>query len=124
MTVTATNPELDTPQNASAPAIRPSGVDVPEEALTDLRRRRAATHWPERETVPDRIQGAKLRSLEGRQVSVALADGSRIDDCELVSAGRREFQKLWLFINGMDTFLSPVDVIAVWESPSDRPAAA
>jgi hypothetical protein len=65
-----------------------------------------------------------LRSLEGRQVSVALNDGSRIDDCQLVSAGRRQFQRLWLFVNGIDTFLSPFDVVAVWEAPSREPVAA
>ena len=67
---------------------------------------------------------AHLRSLEGCQVSVALSDGSRLDDCQLVSAGRKEFQRLWLFVNGMDTFLSPFSVVAVWEAQSHRPAAA
>ena len=67
---------------------------------------------------------AHLRSLEGCQVSVALSDGSRLDDCQLVSAGRKEFQRLWLFVNGMDTFLSPFNVVAVWEAPSQSPAAA
>ncbi len=67
---------------------------------------------------------AHLRSYEGRQVSVALTDGSRIDDCQLVSAGRRDFQRLWLFVNGMDTFLSPFDVVAVWEPSCHRPVAA
>ena len=37
-----------------------------------------------------------LRQWEGRQVSVALADGSRIDDCQLVSAGRCAAGTLWL----------------------------
>ena len=66
-----------------------------------------------------------LRSLEGRRVSVALSDGSRIDDCQLVSSGRRPFQRLWLFVNGIDAFLSPADVLAIWEAPpSGWPAAA
>ena len=30
----------------------------------------------------------QLKALEGRQVSIALRDGSRIDYCQLVSAGR------------------------------------
>ena len=38
-------------------AIRPFRVDVPEEQLMDLRRRVAATRWPDRETVADRSQG-------------------------------------------------------------------
>lgn len=67
---------------------------------------------------------ASLRRFEGRHVSVALSDGSRIDDCQLVSAGRRDFQRVWLFVDGMDTFLSPFEVVAVWEPQSHRPAAA
>jgi hypothetical protein len=67
---------------------------------------------------------AHFKSLEGRRVSVALRDGSRIDDCQLVSAGRRSFQRLWLFVNGIDAFLWPADVVAVWEYPSRTPAAA
>ena len=53
--------------------------------------------------------------LEGRRVSVALVDGSRIDDCELVSAGRDGVQSLWLYTNGADAFVPLVDVTDVWE---------
>ena len=45
-------------------AVRPFRVDVPEVDLVDLRRRIAATRWPDRETVPDRSQGAKLAELQ------------------------------------------------------------
>ena len=45
-------------------AIRPFHVHVPEEALTDLRRRLAATRWPDRETVADQSQGAQLAKLQ------------------------------------------------------------
>src|SRR5918999_3169990 len=34
-------------------AIRPFSINAPEEALLDLRRRIAATRWPDRETVTD-----------------------------------------------------------------------
>lgn len=44
--------------------IRPFRVNVPEEALVDLRRRIAATRWPDRETVADRSQGAQLARLQ------------------------------------------------------------
>ena len=37
----------------TAIGIRPFHVDIPEEKLTDLRRRIAATQWPEKETVAD-----------------------------------------------------------------------
>jgi hypothetical protein len=54
-----------------------------------------------------------LNELEGRQVSVALNDGSRIDDCQLVLAGR---SKLWVFVNGHDTFVHVDRVTDVWEA--------
>ena len=37
---------------------------MPEEALVDLRRRMAATRWPDRETVTDRSQGVQLAKLQ------------------------------------------------------------
>src|SRR4051812_22951629 len=40
-------------------AMRPFRVAVPDEALKDLRRRIAATQWPERETVTDTTQGVQ-----------------------------------------------------------------
>ena len=46
-------------------AIRPfHSVNVPEEALVDLRRRIAATRWPERETVTDASQGVQLDTTQ------------------------------------------------------------
>jgi pimeloyl-ACP methyl ester carboxylesterase len=48
---------------ADRTAIRPFQVHVPEEALTDLRRRLAATRWPTAELVPDRSQGVQLATL-------------------------------------------------------------
>ncbi len=44
--------------------IRPFHADIPEEALADLRRRLAATRWPDQETVGDRSQGAQLAELQ------------------------------------------------------------
>ena len=44
----------------TANEIRPFHVDVPEEELADLRRRIAATRWPEKETVADHSQGVPL----------------------------------------------------------------
>jgi len=40
--------------------IRPFRVDMPEEAITDLRRRVDATRWPSMELVADRSQGVQL----------------------------------------------------------------
>ena len=46
------------------PAVRPFRIDVPEEELVDLRRRIAATQWPEKETVADESQGVPLATIE------------------------------------------------------------
>jgi len=45
-------------------AIRPFRISIPEAELSDLRRRIAATRWPDRETVNDRSQGAQLAKLQ------------------------------------------------------------
>ena len=45
-------------------SIRPFTVHVPQAALNDLRRRLAATRWPDKETVADRSQGAQLAKLQ------------------------------------------------------------
>ncbi len=45
-------------------AIHPFRVDVPEETLVDLRRRIAATVWPDRETVADDSQGVQLATIQ------------------------------------------------------------
>ncbi len=44
----------------TATEVRPFHVDIPDEALEDLRRRIAATNWPEKETVADESQGVPL----------------------------------------------------------------
>src|SRR6266704_2671916 len=45
-------------------AVRPFSVNVPEEDLVDLRRRVAATRWPDRETVTDQSQGVQLAKIQ------------------------------------------------------------
>jgi hypothetical protein len=64
-----------------------------------------------------------VQVLEGRQVCVALRNGSRIDDCQLVSAGRVSTGTLWLFSNGADLFVSTDEVFDVWEAPATTRAA-
>src|SRR6185503_14657287 len=56
-------------QKISEPAvdqdvIRPFRVSVPEEALTELRRRIVATSWPDKETVDDASQGVQLATIQ------------------------------------------------------------
>jgi pimeloyl-ACP methyl ester carboxylesterase len=56
------------PANVSAAAedtaIRPFRINVPKETLVDLRRRVAATRWPDRETVADDSQGVPLATMQ------------------------------------------------------------
>jgi pimeloyl-ACP methyl ester carboxylesterase len=49
---------------AQDPSIRPFKVDIPQAALDDLRRRITATRWPDKETIADRTQGARLAELQ------------------------------------------------------------
>jgi pimeloyl-ACP methyl ester carboxylesterase len=44
--------------------IRPFRVEIPDEALEDLRRRIATTNWPEKETVADESQGVPLTMIQ------------------------------------------------------------
>jgi pimeloyl-ACP methyl ester carboxylesterase len=56
--------QADTVAYASeAQAVRPFRANVPEAALADLRRRIAATRWPDRETVTDESQGVRLATI-------------------------------------------------------------
>src|SRR5215471_6983325 len=66
-------PDLGTPTTTevvmsstveTASDIRPFHVDIPDEALEDLRRRIAATNWPEKETVADQSQGVPLAMIQ------------------------------------------------------------
>ena len=44
--------------------IRPFRINIPEEKLTELRRRILATQWPEKETVTDHSQGVPLAPMQ------------------------------------------------------------
>jgi len=73
----------------------------------------------------ERLALAELaRNLEGRHVCIALVDGTRIDDCQLVSAARSEAATLWLYDNGTDRFVALVDVRDLWEFGVARPTTA
>jgi len=45
-------------------AIRSFHINIPEEALVDLRQRIGATRWPEKETVTDQSQGVRLATMQ------------------------------------------------------------
>jgi pimeloyl-ACP methyl ester carboxylesterase len=49
---------------ATAVELRQFHIDIPEDALGDLRRRITATQWPEKETVPDDSQGVPLATMQ------------------------------------------------------------
>src|SRR5438874_6875246 len=58
---------MDTQTHETTPtqfAIRPFRVDIPEEAIADLRRRITATVWPDKETVADASQGVQLATMQ------------------------------------------------------------
>ncbi len=56
-----------------------------------------------------------LRRLEGRVVSLALADRSRIDGARLVAVARGSTNDVWLHAAGTERCLPLTDVVAVWE---------
>ena len=56
--------QLDAVPQAATAEIRPFHVNFSEEQLADLRRRIAATQWPERETVSDATQGVQLVTMQ------------------------------------------------------------
>jgi hypothetical protein len=67
------------------------------------------------------VTDTELRELEGRQVSLALVDGSRLDAVTLVSAGRGRTRTLWLYSAGSDLFVASDAVMDAWEpAPSRR----
>ncbi len=62
----------------------------------------------------------QLQRLEGLGVSLALSDGSRLDDVSLVSARGSE---LWIFDTGQDVFIPVENVLDVWPSQQVSTAA-
>ena len=60
--------QLTTQATAAQPAgqteIRPFQINIPEDAIADLRRRVAGTRWPEKEPVDDPSQGVQLATVQ------------------------------------------------------------
>jgi pimeloyl-ACP methyl ester carboxylesterase len=59
-----TSARTDVEAPAQNGAIRSFSVDIPEEDVEDLRRRIAATRFPEKETVADQSQGVQLATMQ------------------------------------------------------------
>jgi pimeloyl-ACP methyl ester carboxylesterase len=55
---------LTTPPLMTEDSVRPFQYHASDEALADLRRRVAATQWPEKETVDDATQGVQLATMK------------------------------------------------------------
>ena len=67
----------------------------------------------------------RLAALVGRGVSLALVDGTRLDDCQLVSQPRAHGVRTAWIVHGGDDVFVPVEVIAdVWEVCGTRRRAA
>ena len=56
-----------------------------------------------------------FRSLEGHRVAVMLADGSQLDDVELISAGRGNVNSLWLNRQGIDVIVKKGEISELHE---------
>jgi hypothetical protein len=66
----------------------------------------------------------RLRSLEGRQVVVALSDGTHLDRCSLVASARDHVDRLWLTRDGEDLVVPLWDVVDIWEAGAGPHRAA
>lgn len=63
-----------------------------------------------------REQVPTFRKLEGHHISLALVDGTRIDDCQLISVSRHRNGTVWVYTEGDDRFIPIADVIDFWEA--------
>ncbi len=79
-------------------AVRPFNIDVPEAALIDLRRRIAATRWPDKETVTDQSQGVQLATIK------ALTD---------YWATNHDWRKIEAKLNALPQFMTEIDGVDI-----------
>ena len=71
---------MTTLEQQTGSVIQPFTVQIPEEALEDLRRRLATTRWPSRELVGDRSQGVQLATMQAlRQYWATEYEGRRVE---------------------------------------------
>jgi len=74
--------------------VRPFNVHIPDEALTDLRRRILAMSWPEKETVADQSQGVQLATMQ--KLARYWATG-------------HDWRKVEARLNGLPQFITEID---------------
>ncbi len=82
----------------TATEVRPFQLEIPEEQLSDLRRRIAATRWPSKELVPDRSQGVQLATTR------ALAD---------YWANEYDFGRVEARLNALPQFTTEIDGVDI-----------
>jgi hypothetical protein len=63
----------------------------------------------------------ELRALEGREVTLALSHGRRVDAACLVSVAPGGSDELWLFVDGADEFVPLAEIVDFFEP---RPTVA
>jgi hypothetical protein len=56
---------------------------------------------------------AELKALEGDRIDVTLRDGSRLEDCQLVSTGRLWNKSIWVLQEDVDLFIRIGDIALV-----------
>jgi len=59
-----------------------------------------------------------LRCWEGRRVCLSLVDGTRIDECQVVSVAPTSRGTAWVYVNGDDAFIPIGDIRDAWEPRS------
>jgi hypothetical protein len=89
-------------------AIQPFRIDVPEKEIVDLRRRIAATKWPDRETVSDATQGVQLATMR---------------ELARYWATDYDWRKVEARLNGLPQFITEIDGLDIHfihvRSPND-----
>jgi pimeloyl-ACP methyl ester carboxylesterase len=85
--------------SAEVDSVRPFHIHVPEEQLVDLRRRIAATRWPDKETVNDESQGIRLAEVQ------ALVQYWGTD---------YDWRKGEAKLNNLPEFMATIDGVDIW----------
>jgi hypothetical protein len=65
---------------------------------------------------------AELRALEGDRIDLILRDGTRLNDCLLVSRGRLWAKTIWVVSDEIDHFIHLRDILSVEASAPAAPA--
>ena len=97
-TTTQSTVDLTTSEAVGGEAVRPFTVEVPDEAIADLRQRLGQTRWPEKETVADESQGVQLETM--KELARYWAD-------------EYDFSRLEARLNAFPQFLTEIDGVDI-----------